>query len=167
MSMQYICLAAQHVINKAPWCLHSAGNQAVPNMQGVHGLHARLSWYSANVAQVANSVVAAYDSGELPTALAEGTDAYKGWVKALGKAQKRKGKRLFMPLRVALTGTSHVRTLHILGLSSYLVLHLPKGHAAKIAVSAKAVCSFLRASLPHLPLTCVLPGCLHVSSCTT
>ena len=61
------------------------------------------------MAQVANAVVAAFDSGELPAALAEGADAYKGWMKALGKAQKRKGKRLFMPLRVALTGTSHVR----------------------------------------------------------
>ncbi|EIE26633.1 non-discriminatory gln-glu-trna synthetase [Coccomyxa subellipsoidea C-169] len=60
-----------------------------------------------NFAEVANAVVAAFDSGELPAALAEGADAYKGWMKALGKAQKRKGKRLFMPLRVALTGTSH------------------------------------------------------------
>ncbi len=59
--------------------------------------------------QVAQAVVAAYDSGELPAAVAEGADGYKGWVKGLGKAQKRKGKRLFMPLRVALTGTSHVR----------------------------------------------------------
>ncbi|CAL8466948.1 g6484 [Coccomyxa elongata] len=60
-----------------------------------------------NFAEVAQAVVAAFDSGELPAAVAEGADAYKGWVKGLGKAQKRKGKRLFMPLRVALTGTSH------------------------------------------------------------
>ena len=53
-------------------------------------------------------MVAAWESGELQIAL-EGPDAYKAWVKALGKAQKRKGKRLFMPLRVALTGNTHVR----------------------------------------------------------
>ena len=58
--------------------------------------------------QVAEAVVAAYDSGELQSAL-ESPDAYKAWVKGLGKAQKRKGKRLFMPLRVALTGNMHVR----------------------------------------------------------
>ena len=58
--------------------------------------------------QVANAVVAAYESGELLQALKDGPDAYKTWVKALGKSQKRKGKRLFMPLRVALTGNTHV-----------------------------------------------------------
>jgi len=58
---------------------------------------------------VADAVIAAYDSGELQEAIAGADDAYKSWVKAVGKAQKRKGKRLFMPLRVALTGNSHVR----------------------------------------------------------
>ena len=57
--------------------------------------------------QVAEAVVAAHESGELTSALAS-PEAYKAWVKALGKAQKRKGKRLFMPLRVALTGSTHV-----------------------------------------------------------
>ena len=57
--------------------------------------------------QVAEAVVAAYERGELQSAL-ESADAYKAWVKGLGKAQKRKGKRLFMPLRIALTGNSHV-----------------------------------------------------------
>ena len=61
-------------------------------------------------AQVANAVVAAYDSGELQRVLGE-AEGFKGWVKALGKAQKRKGKRLFMPLRLALTGSTHVRLL--------------------------------------------------------
>ena len=58
--------------------------------------------------QVAEAVVAAWESGELQSALGS-PEAYKAWVKALGKAQKRKGKRLFMPLRVALTGNTHVR----------------------------------------------------------
>lgn len=58
-------------------------------------------------------MVAAHESGELQSAL-ESPDAYKAWVKGLGKAQKRKGKRLFMPLRVALTGNTHVRPQQLL-----------------------------------------------------
>ena len=53
-------------------------------------------------------MVVAWESGELQSAL-RNPEAYKAWVKGLGKAQKRKGKRLFMPLRVALTGNTHVR----------------------------------------------------------
>lgn len=47
-------------------------------------------------------MLAAYDSGELSKAL-EVEGGFKKWANALGKAQKRKGKRLFMPLRIALT----------------------------------------------------------------
>lgn len=57
-----------------------------------------------NFAEVARAVVAAHEAGELAAAVAGGHDAYKAWVNGIGKAQKRKGKRLFMPLRVALTG---------------------------------------------------------------
>ena len=69
--------------------------------------------------------MAAHESGELQSAL-ESPDAYKAWVKGLGKAQKRKGKRLFMPLRVALTGNTHVRpsnTRAIVGPSLYAGLY--------------------------------------------
>ncbi|GFR47342.1 hypothetical protein Agub_g9037 [Astrephomene gubernaculifera] len=55
-------------------------------------------------AQVAEAVVAAHDSGELAAALAGGHEGYKTWVNAVGKAQKRKGKRLYMPMRIAFTG---------------------------------------------------------------
>lgn len=57
-----------------------------------------------NFAEVAAAVVDAADSGALATAVASGVDGYKAWVKEVGKAQGRKGKRLFMPLRLALTG---------------------------------------------------------------
>lgn len=51
------------------------------------------------------AVLAAADSGELEKGVKEqGHGYFKDFAKALGKAQKRKGKRLFMPLRVALTG---------------------------------------------------------------
>jgi glutamyl-tRNA synthetase len=55
--------------------------------------------------QVASAVVAAHESGALATAVAGGVDGFKDWVKALGKEQGRKGKRLFMPVRLALTGS--------------------------------------------------------------
>jgi glutamyl/glutaminyl-tRNA synthetase len=61
--------------------------------------------------QVAVAVVAAYDSGELQAAVREGGQAWKKWINALGKAQKRKGKRLFMPVRLALTGSTHVSSV--------------------------------------------------------
>ncbi|KAH0727656.1 hypothetical protein KY290_003352 [Solanum tuberosum] len=59
------------------------------------------------VSEVAKSLLAAYDSGELCGALAEGQPGWKNWVKKFGKLLKRKGKSLFMPLRVLLTGKLH------------------------------------------------------------
>ena len=37
-------------------------------------------------------------------AIASGHDGYKKWINGIGKALGRKGKRLFMPARIALTG---------------------------------------------------------------
>jgi len=54
--------------------------------------------------QVAEAVISAYESKELQAALENGEGGWKSWVKANGKALNRKGKRLFMPLRIALTG---------------------------------------------------------------
>ncbi|KAL8267971.1 hypothetical protein R6Q59_001769 [Mikania micrantha] len=56
---------------------------------------------------VAESLLAAYDNGELLGALEEGKSGWQKWVKAFGKSLKRKGKSLFMPLRVLLTGKLH------------------------------------------------------------
>ncbi|XP_076944790.1 glutamate--tRNA ligase, chloroplastic/mitochondrial-like [Bidens hawaiensis] len=56
---------------------------------------------------VAESLLAAYDSGELLSALEGGKPGWQKWVKAFGKSLKRKGKSLFMPLRVLLTGKLH------------------------------------------------------------
>lgn len=53
---------------------------------------------------IANAVVAAYDAGELQQAIAGDAKEFKGWINSIGKAQERKGKRLFMPIRIALTG---------------------------------------------------------------
>lgn len=56
--------------------------------------------------EIVQAVLAAADSGELQGAAeaGDGGEGYKTWAKAVGKATGRKGKRLFMPLRVALTG---------------------------------------------------------------
>lgn len=59
------------------------------------------------LSEVAASLLAAYDSGELLDALEEGKTGWQKWVKNFGKALKRKGKSLFMPLRVLLTGKLH------------------------------------------------------------
>ncbi|KAI8553758.1 hypothetical protein RHMOL_Rhmol05G0041000 [Rhododendron molle] len=57
--------------------------------------------------EVASSFLATYDSGELLGALEEGNAGWKSWVKSFGKSMNRKGKSLFMPLRVLLTGKLH------------------------------------------------------------
>lgn len=54
--------------------------------------------------EVAAAVLEAHASGQLEAAIEAGPQAYKAWVNAVGKTLKRKGKRLFLPLRLALTG---------------------------------------------------------------
>jgi glutamyl-tRNA synthetase len=58
-------------------------------------------------ADVAAAVLAAHASGALDAAVAGGADGWKAFVKDSGKAMGRKGKGLFMPLRLALTGKLH------------------------------------------------------------
>ncbi|CAK9140173.1 unnamed protein product [Ilex paraguariensis] len=57
--------------------------------------------------EVAASLLAAYDNGDLVGAFEEGSSGWQKWVKSFGKSLKRKGKSLFMPLRVLLTGKLH------------------------------------------------------------
>lgn len=57
-----------------------------------------------NITEVANAIVEAFDCGELQAAIDGGHDAWSKWIKGMGKGFKRKGKRLFMPVRVLLTG---------------------------------------------------------------
>ncbi|KAG8502068.1 hypothetical protein CXB51_002073 [Gossypium anomalum] len=59
------------------------------------------------LSEVSAHLLAAYDSGELFGALEEGPAGWQKWVKGFGKTLKRKGKSLFMPLRVLLTGKLH------------------------------------------------------------
>ncbi|KAL2319391.1 hypothetical protein Fmac_028360 [Flemingia macrophylla] len=60
-----------------------------------------------NLSEFAAALLAAYDSGDLIAALEEGHAGWQKWVKSLGKSLKRKGKSLFMPLRLLLTGKLH------------------------------------------------------------
>ncbi|CAM6111056.1 unnamed protein product [Calypogeia fissa] len=57
-----------------------------------------------NLQEVAGGVLEGFESGALQSAIAGGHDSWKKWVNSIGKAQKRKGKRLFMPIRIVLTG---------------------------------------------------------------
>ncbi|WOL13953.1 glutamate--tRNA ligase, chloroplastic/mitochondrial [Canna indica] len=59
------------------------------------------------LSEVAASLIAAYESGELCEAIKEGNAGWQKWVKSFGKLLKRKGKSLFMPVRVLLTGKLH------------------------------------------------------------
>jgi len=55
--------------------------------------------------EIAQAVVDSFDAGELPVGSEEDFDArWKAWIKATGKPLKRKGKRLFHPVRLAVTG---------------------------------------------------------------
>ncbi|CAM9410237.1 unnamed protein product, partial [Laminaria digitata] len=57
-------------------------------------------------AEVAAAIVAGYESGEMPIPASEDfAPTFKKWIKATGKAMTRKGKRLFHPIRLALTGS--------------------------------------------------------------
>lgn len=60
-------------------------------------------------AAVGKAVVEAHASGALAAVVAGGHDAWKEWAKALGKELKLKGKGLFMPLRILLTGNMEAR----------------------------------------------------------
>lgn len=60
-----------------------------------------------NLSEVVEALLSAYDNGELQNALDNGSSGWQKWVKSFGKALKRKGKGLFMPLRVLLTGKFH------------------------------------------------------------
>lgn len=82
------------------------------------------------LSEVASYILSSYDNGELGLALEEGLDGWKKWVKSFGKSQKRKGKSLFMPLRVLLTGKLHGPDMGL----SILLLH----KAGKCGVVAPA-----------------------------
>ncbi|XP_027334107.1 glutamate--tRNA ligase, chloroplastic/mitochondrial [Abrus precatorius] len=76
-------------------------------------LHSTLQSHEAesvlqdNLSEFAGSLLGAYDSGDLVAALEEGQAGWQKWVKGFGKSLKRKGKSLFMPLRLLLTGKLH------------------------------------------------------------
>jgi len=60
-----------------------------------------------NFKELVDTILAAHDSGALAETIKTGAEGYKAWVNTVGKEQKRKGKRLYMPMRVAFTGRMH------------------------------------------------------------
>ncbi|CAI5497499.1 unnamed protein product [Closterium sp. Naga37s-1] len=57
--------------------------------------------------EVRAALLAEWESGALLAAVDGGAATWKKWIKGFGKATGRKGKRLFMPIRVLLTGCMH------------------------------------------------------------
>ncbi|CAM9762453.1 unnamed protein product [Ascophyllum nodosum] len=56
--------------------------------------------------EVVDAIVADFESGVMPLPEADGFEVdFKKWVKAMGKVLTRKGKRLFHPIRLSLTGS--------------------------------------------------------------
>merc|ERR1712151_1015857 len=82
---------------------------AVPEMTAILGFPLAENIASGDITKVleddfgeiVDAVVARHENGELKAAVAEGK--FQNLVKEIGKELGRKGKRLFMPVRVALT----------------------------------------------------------------
>ncbi|KAE9611168.1 hypothetical protein Lal_00012037 [Lupinus albus] len=71
-----------------------------------------------NLSEFSGSLLGAYDNGDLVSAL-ESQASWQKWVKEFGKSLNRKGKSLFMPIRLLLTGKLHGPDLG----ASVLLLH--------------------------------------------
>ncbi|PON75207.1 Glutamate-tRNA ligase, bacterial/mitochondrial [Parasponia andersonii] len=87
-----------------------------------------------NLSDFSASLISAYDSGELLSALEGGHTGWQKWVKSFGKSLKRKGKSLFMPLRVLLTGKLHGPDMG----SSVILLH-KAGISGVVAAQAEFI----------------------------
>ncbi len=82
---------------------------------------------------MAREVVSAYEGGEMPKGGEEDFGGlWKAWVKAVGKKLGKKGKQLFHPIRLALTGRmsgpdvgEQVKLLHLAGDGAVSVVGLP------------------------------------------
>ncbi|OWM64365.1 hypothetical protein CDL15_Pgr020331 [Punica granatum] len=77
------------------------------DLQALHDNFEGKSMLEDKFSEVSASLLSAYDSGELLGALDEGHSGWQKWVKGFSKSLKRKGKSLFMPLRVLLMGKLH------------------------------------------------------------
>jgi glutamyl-tRNA synthetase len=96
------------------------------------------------VAEVGQAVLEAYRAGELPDPASDDFGAaWKAWVKGAGKALGRKGKGLFMPLRIVMTGRMSgpdiPAQLALLGLASEEVTLQVASLAARMDALEKAL----------------------------
>jgi len=83
--------------------------------------------------EMAREVVSAYEANEMPKGGEEDFQAlWKAWIKAVGKKMGKKGKQLFHPIRLALTGRmsgpdvgEQVKLLHLAEKGAVSVVGLP------------------------------------------
>ena len=100
--------AAVEIVSSSLELVNDAEKEVVPLLE--YPLEETLASDSAkkiledDFVQVAKAVLEAYDAGDLQAAIAGEPKGFKDWISSIGKAQERKGKRLFMPIRIALTG---------------------------------------------------------------
>mmetsp|Transcript_29356 Transcript_29356/g.40923 ORF Transcript_29356/g.40923 Transcript_29356/m.40923 type:complete len:145 (+) Transcript_29356:764-1198(+) len=99
-----MCQPRMNVLSEAPEIAREA--LAHPLVVTLESKEARkLIEEDENLAEFAEVVVSNFQSGEIPDPSSENFEAdFKKWAKALGKKTSRKGKGLFMPLRLLLTG---------------------------------------------------------------
>ncbi|KAJ1632273.1 Glutamyl-tRNA Synthetase, chloroplast precursor [Pavlovales sp. CCMP2436] len=95
--------------------------------------------------EVAAAVTASYEAGQMPTGVEEDfAGAWKAWTKVIGDATGRKGKKLFMPIRLALTGSLAGPDV---GATVQLVL-LADGRASKVVTMAERMAQLKAVKLP-------------------
>lgn len=89
--------------------------------------------------------MASHERGEMPTGAEPDFDGkWKEWTKALGAATGRKGKKLFMPLRLALTGALAGPDVG----ATVQMLAMADGRSAKLVPMAARMATLKAAQLP-------------------
>jgi len=116
--------------------------------------HAASSIVADGFTEVGQAVLTAYKAGELPALDADNFEAaWKDWVKETGKALGRKGKDLFMPLRIVTTGRMSgpdiPAQLNVLGLKTEQVQLEADGLADRMGLLEAALAKF--AAAPAAP----------------
>ncbi|KAG8466466.1 hypothetical protein KFE25_002222 [Diacronema lutheri] len=128
-------------------------NDVAPLVEQVLGYDLQTAFGSADAGSIVGdgfeelcaAIVASHARGEMPTGgEADFAGAWKAWTKAIGDATGRKGKKLFMPLRLALTGALAGPDVG----ASVQLLALADGRSAKLMPMADRMAQLKAVRLP-------------------
>ncbi|CAI5530600.1 unnamed protein product [Closterium sp. Naga37s-1] len=109
--------------------------------------------------EVRAALLAEWESGALLAAVDGGAATWKKWIKGFGKASGRKGKRLFMPIRVLLTGCMHgpdVGETLTMPLTPCFTLFVPS-----LPTTPCPVPTLWQGKRLFMPIRILLTGCMH------